>query len=309
MSKTTKAYASKHELMNVLLNMSNESILVADITARCADQIIDAEGWNQGNRRLEEPLVDKFKRDMDHGEFLDMSDLIVGSEPLDGGFVFRLGDGQHRLNAQARSGKTVKYVIKYYSDPADFAQAVTKVDSGKPRTKADLVKVLGLNDSAFQQYERIVSAMLRFEGKKVGRMSNVEWISYSEKFSKSIKWSLSLPWRQFKAHVLAALVFAHARQKTVTEELVSLTVAGAGLATGSAPLALKNALGVLNDAKNEDAKTRAMVYVLRVLHDAYKGRGVSYSVIKRTKPYADAVQFFAGADAAHRFMGQDKAAA
>lgn len=297
--KTNKNFSTKEELASALSHVGNGSVLIADITARCAAQIVDAEnGWNMGNRRLEEPLVDKFKRDMDRDEFLDMSDLFVGSD----GPLMKLGDGQHRLSAQARSGKTIRYVVKFYSNPADFAQAVTKVDCGKPRTKADLVKVLGMNDAAFQQYERIVSAMLKFEGKRASRLTNVEWISYSEKFSKSIKWALSLPWRQFKAHVLAALVFAHAKSKTVAEQTIAQVISGVNLTADSPPLVLKNQLAMLNEAKNDETRFRSMVFVMRAMNDARSGRGTTVNRVKRTRLFEEAVRFYAGADAANRFM-------
>lgn len=299
----TKIFHSKDDLAATLMSQDNQAIYIADISAKCALQIVDPDtGWNKGNRRLQEVVVDRFLRDINQDEFLPLSDLIIGLDPET--MQMQLGDGQHRLTAQSRSGKTLRFVIKYYSEPADYAEAVTKVDCGKPRTKADLVKVLGLNESSFQAYERIVSAMLKFDGRRASSMTNTEWISYSETYSKSLKWALGHPQRTFRSHMLAAMVFAHAKSKQATEQLIAATISGAGLAEGAPPLTLKNALPALNDAKNDEQRIRSMIFFLRVADDFRRGKTSTVTRVKKTPLTEEAIRFYAGAETAKRLMAK-----
>ena len=58
MKTNNKNFTTKEELAVALSHVGNGSVLIADITARCANQIVDVEhGWNMGNRRLKEPLA------------------------------------------------------------------------------------------------------------------------------------------------------------------------------------------------------------------------------------------------------------
>jgi hypothetical protein len=299
---SSKPFTTRDELGAFLINLSNGAVVAnVDITARCADQIIADDGWNVGNRRVHEVSVQKFKRDMDTGNWVD------NLTPIMLGYVnnqWRIGDGQHRLNAQARSGKTLRYVVKFYTDFDDYSAAAAKVDAGRARSRADLVKILGLSETSFQHFERITNAMMKFEGRPATASSNHEWLQYANDHIASLTWAVGLPTRLFKAHVLAALTFAHAKSRSSTMALIDNTISGAGLTAGAPALVLKNGLSVLNEARRDAEKTQAIIRVLRICDDARRGRAQSALKSRKASPSTiDAVAYFVSPNVARAHAG------
>lgn len=99
-----------------------------------------AEQWletNTNNRKVKKSYVDRMARDMAAGKWRITGDAIRFS--TDG----RLIDGQHRLLSCVKSGKPF-YSIVVYGLPGE---AQDLIDSGVPRSTADMLSMRGLKNA------------------------------------------------------------------------------------------------------------------------------------------------------------------
>jgi hypothetical protein len=269
------------------------------ITAKLADAILTQ--WNEGNRRRDEIAVQRYRRDMDAGRWLAGSVLAFGL--LDDGC--RLGDGQHRLAAQVASKTDQEYLVRAFTSREEFAAFVLTIDAGKARTLGDQLRIFELADTPGNAaaYERIVNAMQNFAGNRATRLSRQERMDFASQYIPQIKWALALPKREFKAHLLAVLVYAHAKHQRAIEALIAQVISGADLTTGSPALAISKAKVGWNDASNALDKERAMGLMMRVLYDAVAGRArtAAFHVPANSSRVAEAITHFVGAEAAEVF--------
>lgn len=308
--KVVKSHANLEKFAGELRGFlhSKKSVVLTDfsISARLAGEIVANEGgWNQENRRLVEIFVQKYKRDMDRGDWQPNSTIILGL--FDDATVL-LGDGQHRLVAQSRSGKSQKYILKLYRDRQDFSDAVTTVDAGKARSLSDLATILGLTTGSAQAFERTVNAMQMFHGDKPSRNTNQERLKFAAQYTRSLQYVHSLRTREFKAHLLAAIALAHAREPKVVEALIADVIRKSGLVDGSPAHALVQNLADMNAAPNWAAKQHAMVAVLRVCNDSRLRR--TKSVVSRMRANAPhtfgAIAYFTNDSIATAYAGSKK---
>ncbi len=111
-----------------------------------------AESWlskNDGNRKLAKAYVSRFAQDMRNGSWQVTGDAIKFDRNS------RLIDGQHRLRACVQSGVSFRTMVIYGLEP----ELQMVIDTGKPRTGADVVSMHGLpNSSAFHATMRVILA-------------------------------------------------------------------------------------------------------------------------------------------------------
>lgn len=271
------------------------------LSAALADAILSA--WNGANRRIDEVRVQALKRDQIAGRW-------VAGEVIGFGVfadAIQLGDGQHRLRAQVASATEQVYRVRCFTDEAEFARFVTTRDSGKTRSLADLLGILLVAEGSGPAgvFERVANAMQMFMGSTPSRMTKQERLDFAYKRAGEIRYVLSLPTRQFRAHVLAAIAIAHRGHSKAVAEFMAKVISGADLRAGSPALELSKALPDLNDARGAKDKDRAVGVVLRVLHDGIRGRSkTAVNSVLRTpnSPIVAAVAEFAGADVASAWV-------
>ncbi len=293
------------ELEDLLRSVANGVTLVGvTILATVAAAII--ERWNQGNRRLDEIAVQRYRRDMDADRWI--ADGAVGFGVFEGDVA--VGDGQHRFAAQVASGKSQRYNLRVFTAHEAFADFVLTVDGGKNRSLADELLIFGVAGApgAAALFERVTNAMQSFLGARPTRLSKQERMDFARRYVKPMKYALGLPKRTFKAHVLAAIVFAYAKRSKDVEELVAQLISGADLAGGSPALKLKNALGDLNDAGDARAKDRAMGLTLRAINDATTGKKTTtlYKAQADGRPVHEAITALVSAAAADAWTERQK---
>lgn len=267
------------------------------VSAALASEIVGR--WNTGNRRLDQVAVARYARDMRESRW--QADREIAFGVMDDGI--RLGDGQHRLCAQGQSSTAQRYIVRVFTDADEFSRYVLTVDGGKARTLANQFSIFGVADGsgAAQRIERVCNAMQTFLGQRPSTLSMQERMDFAIGHQPSLKFVLSLPHRQFKAHVLAAIAIAHGKKKKLVESFVEELV-GAPELKGPA-LVLSRSLPDLNAAPNAKEKDRATAIVLRVLWDVCSGRSkTTVAKAQLAGPVLEAVVGFCGRDVADKFL-------
>jgi len=269
----------------------------AIITQALAEAILAA--WNTSNRRIDQIRVQALKRDQASGRFLAGEQIGFGVFPDS----VQLGDGQHRLMAQTASNTEQTYHVRIFNDEAEFMVFVATRDSGKNRTLADLFTILHVADGsgAAMAFERVTNAWQQFMGATPARLTRQERLDFAYKHVKEIRYVLTLPHRQFRAHVLAAIAIAYGKHPKAVAEFIAHVIDGSELAPGSPALVLSKAVNDLNAARGPKEKDRAMGLTLRAIHDGIRGK--KKTAIRKAQlgatPVREAVVEFAGAEIAN----------
>jgi hypothetical protein len=286
-----------------------EALLRRGIDFYCTISPALAEGvlsaWNTSNRRIDEVRVQAMKRDMTAMRWL--SGEVIGFGILSEGI--QVGDGQHRLRAQVGSGTEQVYRVRCFTDEIEFARFVTTRDSGKARSLADLLSILGLTGSP-TAFERVANAIQTFNGAMPSRLTKQERLDFAFDRASEIKYVLSLPTRSFRAHTLAAVAIAYRKYPKPVADFMAKVISGAELPAGSPALELSKALPDLNAARGAKEKDRTMATVLRVINDGIRGkRKTVIKALLRTdnSPIVAAIEEFSGANIAKAWLERTRA--
>ncbi len=90
---------------------------------------------NTHNRPLRPGVVSRYTKDMTAGLWRHPT-----GEPIIFDRLGRLQQGQHRLNAVVKSGRTITFLVVHNADPDDFQV----IDSGAPRSAGDVLSLTGV---------------------------------------------------------------------------------------------------------------------------------------------------------------------
>lgn len=140
MSSQTHAHL---EIEKHLRNPPLTSVII-DIDPKTAEEIL--AGRNNGNRPPKPNKVQQFAADMIKSRWGVTGDTIKFG--TDG----RLLDGQNRLSAAVRSGKSFRTHVVFGIDPSLFG----RMDIGKPRNPADVLHIAGF------KYASTLAAAIRW---------------------------------------------------------------------------------------------------------------------------------------------------
>lgn len=113
--------------------MSNLKMYVLDVTPALAQEWLDND--NNRNRVLNAGAIARYARDMANGDWQFNSEPIIRN---DGALL----DGQHRLHAVVRSGRTTRFAIHEGVDHAAF----TTIDTGVKRGPGASLHIAGANN-------------------------------------------------------------------------------------------------------------------------------------------------------------------
>lgn len=209
-----------------------------------------AANWlqnNFGNRKLSEDVIKAYARDMANGDWASTHQGI--------GFNDRdeLIDGQHRLHAVIRSGKTIRMMVTFgLPSIIDGRQSTTMdaVDRGRPRSVADQLKIQhGLkHGSAIAMITASIAGLCQNE--RTRRLSVGQTLDIYRAFKPAVDWVIEFrstePGLKAKG-VLAACAFAVAADVSLKARCHSIFT-GAFEAQAT-PLRLLRAFLVSDDAK------------------------------------------------------------
>jgi hypothetical protein len=131
------------EIEKHLKNPPQTSVII-EIDPGTAEEILASR--NKGNRPPKPNKVQQFAADMQTSRWGVTGDTIKFG--TDG----RLLDGQNRLSAAVRSGKSFRTHVVFGIDPALFA----RMDIGKPRNPADILHIAGF------KYASTLAAAIRW---------------------------------------------------------------------------------------------------------------------------------------------------
>lgn len=132
--------AATRKAANTEFTEVNDMVALVNRTeVRAKEMVISpavAKGWLEKmatNRRLSERAVDKYAADMRAGRWLENGSTIVM------GKTGQILDGQHRLHAIVKADVPISMVVVSGVDDAAFST----IDTGRPRTVADVLTVMG----------------------------------------------------------------------------------------------------------------------------------------------------------------------
>ena len=134
---------SSLEIEKHLKNPPSTSVII-QIDPKTAEEILADR--NKGNRPPKPNTVQQFAADMENNRWGLTGDTIKFG--TDG----RLLDGQNRLSAAVRSGKSLRTHVVFGIDPALFG----RMDIGKPRNPADILYIAGF------RYASTLAAAIRW---------------------------------------------------------------------------------------------------------------------------------------------------
>ncbi len=140
---TGKHATVNFEIEKYLRNPPQTSVIL-DIDPKTAEQILSER--NKGNRPPKPNKVQQFSADMAKNRWGVTGDTIKFG--TDG----RLLDGQNRLSACVRSGKSIRTHVVFGIDPALFG----RMDIGKPRNPSDVLHIAGF------KYASTLAAAIRW---------------------------------------------------------------------------------------------------------------------------------------------------
>lgn len=114
-----------------------------------------AEEWlqhNTCNRKINESLVNDYANDMKNGKWALTHQGLAFYENGD------IADGQHRLKAVIKSGKTIMFLVAFGVQD----DAKPNIDRNKPRSNLDSIKIGGLGDWINKQHISVINAIDSF---------------------------------------------------------------------------------------------------------------------------------------------------
>jgi hypothetical protein len=187
---------------------------------------------NASNRSLSSQRVDSYQRDMDAGRWYLNPHGIVFNAKGD------LLDGQHRLSAIVQHDKPVRMVVASGANH-DIRKYIDRL---RARTVADALKMDG--ESAYVQKASITRWLSVLDGHLSPRdvQTTTDSVAALERYKAEFKWfeTLQQKNRFNRCPYLAAVMWARPIDPVAIERFHLEVQGGAGIAEGSASLALRS---------------------------------------------------------------------
>lgn len=137
MTENLPAYHASTDLLASLMDdlTTYRFVPQVPVSPTLARRILDLNAENQRNKK--DRKVEVFARDMTQNRWREKTGQVV-QIATDGTML----NGQNRMHAVDKSGKTIRFDICFGVDPLDMAV----IDSHTPRSAADTIKVAGGGD-------------------------------------------------------------------------------------------------------------------------------------------------------------------
>jgi hypothetical protein len=230
------------------------------------------EKYNKHNRNLRKSTVDSFATDMVNDAWTENTQTI--SFGADG----NLKDGQHRLAAIVRSGRSHHFLI-CRNVPDVIGGAKTKVtdslDRGNARSVADVLKLShGYKANALivtAACSNIAAIAMKDAGTRVKKLSVSTTLSIATRFKAGLEYVCSQRPKAFRlraAPICGAVAFAYAVAPRRAADFYQTLITGVGLSAESPILVLRNNILDVSSLKHASGRERLDLAEL-VLHTLY----------------------------------------
>lgn len=234
---------------------------ITTITPTIAARLLEA---NDGNRPISERLVSEIAADIEHGFWvLNGETIIVSKEGL-------LNDGQHRLEAVLRTGRSIQTAVMW----GVSREARMTVDMGRQRTAGNF---LAMDGASYGNYVATVCTTLIFHSlgqvqrvglrAKVGAPTKQEIRDYYAKHKKAIDAAMQAVVNEKFAKlggiapIAAAHVLLHRKNEVEATVFFARLLDGANLKASDPILWLRSRL--MAERKNWLRSTEKLEIILR----------------------------------------------
>jgi hypothetical protein len=240
---------------------------------------------NPSNRAPSLDVVTQYARDLTQGNWpVSHQGIALGPE-------LELGDGAHRCLAIVKSGVTATMLVTRYHERADYEIARRTWDSGRRRSKANVLELAGLVPKGQGKYTAaLLEAVTYVDGRYPGHPTNDDLVAMYQQFKPSIDAVAKLNPHEFLAPTRAAFVIAHRKAALQIDDAIMFVANKAGVLHGSAAHTLVLKLPELQKTKGRKDRVGLMKDVLSLLYKHVR-REPGVTVIKQN---AAAYQFFLG---------------
>jgi hypothetical protein len=204
-----------------------------------------------------------------------------------------LGDGAHRCLAIVKSGVTATMLVTRYHDRDDYEAARRTWDSGRRRSKANVLELSGLVPKGQGRHTAaLLEAVTYVDGRYPSHPTNDDLVAIFNECRAAVEAVAKLSRSEFMAPTRAAFLIAHRKAPKEIEQCIRFVADKVGYQEGSAAHALVLKIPDLQKTKvrRDRDRTGLMKDVLSLLYKHVKGEpGVT--VIKQNNT---AYAFFLG---------------
>jgi len=207
------------------------------------------------------------------------------------GPTWELGDGAHRCLAIVKSGVTVRMVVTWYRERRDFEAARRTWDSGRKRTKANVLELSGLVPRGQGKHKAaLLQAVSYLDGRYPIHPTNEDMVGMYDVLLDHLDAVAELSPSEFLAPTRAAFLIAHRVAPKEVEACIRLVSTKVGLEHGTPVHALVLKLPELQKTKGHHDRAGLMKDVLTLLYKHVKGEPGVTVIKQHTRAY----QFFLG---------------
>jgi hypothetical protein len=242
---------------------------------------------NPSNRAPSLDVVTQYARDLTQGNWpVSHQGIALGPE-------MELGDGAHRCLAIIKSGVTPTLLVTRYHERADYEIARRTWDSGRRRSKANVLELSGLVPKGRGRHTAaVLEAVTYVDGRYPGHPTNDDLVAMYNEFRTSVEAVAKLNPAEFMAPTRAAFVIAHRKAPKEVEECIRLVAEKVGYQEGSAAHSLVLKIPELQKtkARKDRDRTGLMKDVLSLLYKHVRGEPGVTVVKQNSAAYA----FFLG---------------
>lgn len=236
--------------------MTDPVCTIEDITPALAAEYLASNLEN--NRDINQAKIDRFARAIEEGSFALTHQGIAFDRK--GNLI----DGQHRLHAIVRAGKTVRIMVARGLAKETFAA----IDIGGNRTLSDVVGIISNGKISAEVTKAITSYLRHAVVKNYGAISAQQIADVYAKLGEHFEWAVSLKTNRLEATrwgaLQAALAVYHSQHPVKAQQFADQLISGAGLLERSPIFHLREAL-ITGAIASKDADAywkpmRAIVY-------------------------------------------------
>jgi hypothetical protein len=136
-------------------------VTVATAKEWLSKNLSSESGSSVSNRRFKQTVSDRYFRRMERGEWNECNGETIKFD-REGNLI----DGQHRLDAQVRFGKTLHWLVAYNCN----MKAFVTIDEGSPRGGADALSII--NEKNVNVMSACIGLVLRYKAGEMDRSTS-----------------------------------------------------------------------------------------------------------------------------------------
>lgn len=217
---------------------------------------------NAHNRAIAPTVVARYVADIEADQWaLTHQAIALGPD-------MQIVDGQHRLTAIVKAGKSVRVVMAIYRDEKMAMEARQKVDLGRVRRGGDVMEIGGITEKGDgKRVFAITSAIMALGSSTWGGFTPAAVTSRYLREQAGVDFAAELPSKAFIAPIAAAFAYAHPIAPAKVEGFAGAVRDKVGIVSGSPEHIYVRAQdeGLLGTTSSKAARTDSTLRVLRLL--------------------------------------------